>query len=204
MELVSFLQKAIPDVKGNCLVYNLSGSSEALLLALERKPFAAIEQDEGKAATLAKDINFFRSLFNSEPVSFLPDPNGPEASGARSKIIYSIKDSKSIVTSSRNLSTSLRSFTDTVLIKNGETISRSYLEEYLALLGYKKVPMVVEKGEYSPRGWVMDIFPSTSSDPLRLEFFGDEIENLRTFDIETQRSRNEISEFLLFPSAEPE
>jgi len=202
------LKNSVPHSVPGSRVFNLTGSSAGLLLALEERPFVAVEIDEAKAETLKKDINFFRRMLSQDEVLFLPDPDGPEISGVRAKLIHLLKETDSIVTSSKNLKSSLQmkgsSGEDTVLIKTSEAISRNGIEELLVLLGYRSVPMVVEKGEYSRRGWVLDIYPSTAVDPLRLEFFGDEIDKMRTFDIETQRSRADIQEFLLFPAVEQE
>jgi transcription-repair coupling factor (superfamily II helicase) len=64
--------------------------------------------------------------------------------------------------------------------------------------------MVVEKGEYSQRGWIVDVFPSTSEHPVRIEFFGDEIEQVRLFDVGNQKSVQEIDTITIFPAQEPE
>jgi transcription-repair coupling factor (superfamily II helicase) len=65
----------------------------------------------------------------------------------------------------------------------------------LILLGYRQADIVVGKGEYSRRGWITDIYPSTADDPCRIEFFGDEIEHIRIFDIESQRSKQDAEAF---------
>ncbi|MBM4128674.1 MAG: transcription-repair coupling factor [Nitrospira sp.] len=82
-------------------------------------------------------------------------------------------------------------------------IERRAIEESLHQMGYKKVPLVTEKGEYSQRGWLFDIFPSTTESPIRVEFFGDEIESIKTFDIDTQRSAEHLPEVTIFPAEEP-
>ncbi len=189
-------------------IYNLRGSSAALFLALEQRPFVAVEKDAAAAETLKKDINFYRSLLSGADVCFLPDPNGPESSGLRAQVIDRLQESDSLVTSSKNLRStlwdreSLRS--KTILIKAGRLVARTEFEEFLLGLGYRRGAMVVEKGEFSRREWVLDIFPSTSENPLRIEFFGDEIEKVKLFDVETQRSKEDVSEFLLLPADEPE
>src|SRR4030065_2908271 len=78
-------------------LYNLTGSSSALLLALYDKPFLAIELTEELAEELYKDINFFREAFKRDPVLFIPEPNGPPLSGEGAKIIYSLKEKNSLV-----------------------------------------------------------------------------------------------------------
>ncbi|MBI5640506.1 MAG: hypothetical protein HZA17_08785, partial [Nitrospirae bacterium] len=207
MELLSVVRNTFPEpVDGPRSIYNLTGSSAALFLALKRKPFVAIEKDEAHAETLAKDIAFFRMIFSGPKVLFLPDPDGAEAAGVRSEILLKLQSSDSLVTSSNNLFSNLWDREQvsalSLEIRKGGLKSRALFEEDLIMLGYHKVPMVVERGEYSQRGWIIDVFPSTSGDPLRVEFFGDEIEQVRTFDVETQKSREEKDEFLLLPAIE--
>lgn len=183
-------------------IYNLTGSSAALLLALSPMPFVAVESEEAKAQSLARDINFYRAVLGGNRVLFLPDADGPETTGLRVRVIGELGPSDSLVTSSKNLITTLPPYRDALLLKAGDALSRGSLQDFLELLGYRRVPMVVSSGEYSPRGWIIDIFPSTSEDPIRLEFFGDDIDKLRTFDIETQKSKADIAEFALLPAAE--
>ena len=68
----------------------------------------AVEMDEAGAETLGKDINFYRRMLSGRDVVFLPDPNGAETSGARAKVFHSLQETDSLVTSSKNLVTSLR------------------------------------------------------------------------------------------------
>lgn len=72
----------------------------------------------------------------------------------------------------------------------------------LPSLGYTKVPLVLEKGQFAVRGGLIDIFPNHSLSPYRLEFFGDEITEIRAFDPESQQSQAEVSNFSLFPTDE--
>ena len=69
-------------------------------------------------------------------------------------------------------------------------------------LGYTKVSLVVEKGQFAVRGGLIDIFPNHSLTPYRLEFFGDEITEIRAFDPESQQSQGQVSHFYLFPTDE--
>ncbi len=88
------------------------------------------------------------------------------------------------------------------VVKKGLSLERDTLNAMLAGLGYKKVSVVVEKGEYSQREWIFDIYPATEDLPVRVEFFGDEIEVVRSFDIETQRSIREVHELTILPARE--
>jgi len=188
-------------------IYNLTGSSAALLLALYDEPFLAIESTEELAEDLCRDINFFRDALKRDHVIYLPEPDGSALAGERARAIFSLKRSDSLISSIKNLQLPVWSKEDinakVVEIRRGMEISRTDIENRLHEIGYKSVPLVSEKGEYSRRGWLLDIFPSTGEFPLRLEFFGDDIDNMKFFDVDTQRSTEDISEFLIFPAEDP-
>jgi transcription-repair coupling factor (superfamily II helicase) len=207
LELLSLIKSVIsPSFPETCRVYNLTGSSAALLLALQEGKFVAIEQQEAGARVLKKDILFYRELTGGGPVLVLPEPDGAEAAGARAALLYEMGERDSVVTSSANLSSTLHdneSLLENMLdLKKGATWERADFEEALVRLGYVRAAMAAEKGEYSRREWIVDIFPSTSEDPIRVEFFGDEIEQIRFFDTESQRSTTDLDGFLLFPAKE--
>ena len=203
-----FQQLLLQNYGQNSGIYNLTGSSAALLFAIEEAPFVALEKDEAQAEILKKDIDFYREIFPAGKTVFLPDSNGASSSGKRAEIIYNLTNADSIVTSSKNLLTTLwdrkQLAADSLNIKKGDTVDRATLEGLLILLGYRRADIVVGKGEYSRRGWITDIYPSTADDPYRIEFFGDEIEHIRIFDIESQRSKQDAEELFLLPASEPE
>jgi len=68
--------------------------------------------------------------------------------------------------------------------------------------GYRHVPQVAEPGDFAVRGALIDIFPMGSAEPYRIELFDDEIESIRTFDPETQRSENKVDSVRLLPARE--
>src|SRR5262249_45536906 len=74
------------------------------------------------------------------------------------------------------------------------------LVEELALAGYERVERVEERGQIAVRGGLVDVFPSTGREPLRIEFFGDEVEQIRAFSPFTQRALHEIADALIFPA----
>lgn len=75
--------------------------------------------------------------------------------------------------------------------KKGDDVQRKEVEELLTESGYKKNYLVEKEMEYSFRGDILDIFPLSSENPIRIEFFGDEIERITEFDIYTQKSISE-------------
>ncbi len=86
--------------------------------------------------------------------------------------------------------------------KKGSRIAFATLPEHLSNLGYKRAAVVSDKGEFALRGGILDLYPVGSPDPFRIEFWGDEIEEIRTFDPVGQRSIGEAKEILLTPANE--
>ncbi len=72
----------------------------------------------------------------------------------------------------------------------------------LSAAGYRNVPQVLEPGDFAVRGAILDIFPMGSAEPYRIELFDDEIDSIRTFDAESQRSANKVDEVRLLPARE--
>lgn len=85
-------------------------------------------------------------------------------------------------------------------IKVGSKLNFDEFLHYVAVNGYSRVEQVMESGEYAVRGDIIDIFPSGAEQPLRIDLFDDEVERLRLFEIETQRSIKDLS-FYDFDSA---
>ena len=86
--------------------------------------------------------------------------------------------------------------------KVGDDVRREDLESYLSRNGYIRASTVVEPGDYAVRGGLIDIFPPTRKTPLRLDFFGDELESIREFDVDTQRTGNALKSLTLAPVSE--
>jgi len=76
------------------------------------------------------------------------------------------------------------------------------LAEHLALAGYERVDRVEERGQFAVRGGIVDVFPTTGRDPLRIELFGDEIEAVRAFSPFTQRALRAVEDAIVYPAAE--
>jgi transcription-repair coupling factor (superfamily II helicase) len=86
--------------------------------------------------------------------------------------------------------------------KKGTKVSFDQLPEMLISLGYNRASVVSDKGEFAIRGGILDLFPVASSDPYRIDFFGDEIETIRTFDPVGQKSITKVEELFLCPAKE--
>ncbi|MFL6352203.1 MAG: transcription-repair coupling factor [Bryobacteraceae bacterium] len=89
-----------------------------------------------------------------------------------------------------------------VELRTGEELPLEDLVQHLENIGYERREPVEMVGEYSVRGGIFDVFPAEASRPVRVEFFGDEIESIRQFDVASQRSVLKISSITLLPLAE--
>jgi transcription-repair coupling factor (superfamily II helicase) len=111
-----------------------------------------------------------------------------------------------VVTSARALLQRTLPFGDflaeTRLLHRGDWVAMGDLLDALYRLGYRPTPAVEQPGEFSHRGGIVDVFPPADERPVRIEFFGDEIESLRRFDPETQRSDELVDRALITPAHE--
>lgn len=89
-----------------------------------------------------------------------------------------------------------------LLIKKGDRLVIDKMRLQLEMAGYRAVEQVLEHGEYAVRGSLLDLFPMGSAQPFRLDFFDDEIDSIRTFDVDTQRTLDEIQSVNLLPAHE--
>src|SRR5438067_11423768 len=88
------------------------------------------------------------------------------------------------------------------IIRRGETIDIDPLLEHLRTIGYNSADAVDMPGEFALRGGILDVYPPEADRPLRIEFFGDEVETIRKFDPGTQRSAAPVDEVILLPLTE--
>ncbi|PWD64958.1 transcription-repair coupling factor [Pectobacterium parmentieri] len=89
-----------------------------------------------------------------------------------------------------------------LVLKKSQRLSRDKLRSQLEQAGYRSVDQVMEHGEYATRGALLDLFPMGSEEPYRIDFFDDEIDSLRLFDVDTQRTLNEVPHINLLPAHE--
>ena len=91
---------------------------------------------------------------------------------------------------------------NTLKIKLDDSISLDFLNEVLFEYRFKRVDFVTEPGEFSVRGGIVDVFSFSHDEPYRLEFFGDEVDSIRTFDVETQLSTSKVTKITIIPNVE--
>ena len=157
------------------------------------------------AKNLYEDLSFYTTDVFYFPVREVVFYNVDAISGdlrwARLKVIKEI-----IVTSIDSL-TSLYTPKEyylrySMIIKTGDNVDLKEISKSLLQCGYERVEVVEGKGEFSFRGGILDVFPPTSAYPYRVELFGDEVDSIRTFNTESQRSIEKVKEFSIFPSKE--
>ena len=84
----------------------------------------------------------------------------------------------------------------------GQDLDTQALVEFLSANGYSRCSTVMEPGDFAVRGGIIDLFPPGSANPVRLDMFGQTLESIRSFDPETQRSKEQCDEIFLFPAGE--
>lgn len=195
-------------------IYNLSGSSMALYLAHVQESVFVLGHGEQETRRLWDDIICYRKLLGIEgpEVLYIPSADGgPEAEGMRAHAVFRLVEGGSgislvaaIEAFDRPLWNQENLLDSALILERGTELSRVTVEERLLGLGYVRMPLVTDRGQYSVRGYILDVFPSTGPHPLRVEFFGDVIDDVRSFDPDTQRSIRQADSFVLLPSGDPD
>ncbi|WP_145536212.1 transcription-repair coupling factor [Yersinia thracica] len=89
-----------------------------------------------------------------------------------------------------------------LVMKKGQHLSRDKLRAQLEQAGYRSVDQVMEHGEFATRGALLDLYPMGSEEPYRIDFFDDDIDSLRVFDVDSQRTLSEVEHINLLPAHE--
>ena len=197
-------------------VYGLSESSKAYfansVYESFEKPVVIITHNDMEAKNLYEDLNLYTSNVSYFPAKEVVFYNVDAISGdlrwARLRVIKEILERKKgiIVTSIDAFAsayTPKKLFKDHKLsLKVGKEVSFEEISKVLIEGGYERVEIVEGKGEFSLRGGLLDVFPPDSIYPYRIELFGDEIESIRTFNVESQRSIDKVKTLKIFPAKE--
>ncbi|MFH2012480.1 MAG: transcription-repair coupling factor [Pseudomonadota bacterium] len=224
---ISELLKAIDDRKRKIWTEGLKGSSKAFLTyLLEEKlnrVFVIITPTMTDAHIFYNDLKFFLgeedSNASSEHSKCLLYPPwdtfpfdtlspSPNIISKRLEVLYSLATGFNPI-----IITTLPALIQRVITKGiledaaeemyiGQEVNRDRLVEKMVGGGYNHVSVVEAKGEYSVRGGIVDIFPPFFKNPVRLEFFGNELESVRYFDVTSQRSSNYLEKVTILPIRE--
>jgi len=209
---------------GRIRVSGLTPTSKALLVVLLQRavgrPLILIVPDNRTAENLVPVLQAFHELTGgSDPASILALPTRdvlpfqnlsphPEIQEERAVALWKIASGAASVVIAPIASTALRLrsaeyYGDLArVVRRGETIDVDPLLRHLNTVGYVAADVVEMPGEYALRGGILDVYPPEADRPLRIEFFGDEVESIRRFDPATQRSSNPVEEALLLPLTE--
>jgi transcription-repair coupling factor (superfamily II helicase) len=204
-------------------VSGTAGGAKALTVAkailAENRSTAVIVPSTSEALNLAQELQFYLTLLSQNPmeVAYLPalevDPYRglsphPEISAARAKAIWQLLQDKpriliaSVQSAAVRLHQPERLLNYCLMLKVGEEMSPEMIREHLFESGYVEDDPVTDPGEFSLRGGILDIFPPHLEKPVRMEFFGDQIESIRVFDVDSQRSVESVSTIEIIPMRE--
>ncbi len=198
------------------IVSGLEGGAKGFFISLllrEITPLLVVTPDQDAAEALWEDILFFAPSEEKGRIHLFPFDGIPQVDllprwdlyGQRMKVLRLLIEGglSLVITPLHGLLGKIISKEDLVSslikIKVGQEIERETLLRELISMGYNRVEMVEERGEMSLRGGIMDIYPLDSELPLRMEFFGDQVDSIRTFDLETQRSLEHVGEAVITP-----
>jgi transcription-repair coupling factor (superfamily II helicase) len=208
------LTSALPGPATRCGVRGLQGSAEALLVAalaqnLRQRFFVVVSDDVAGAERWLADLT---TVLDTEVVAFYPPRESfgeaeahAEIAGERVETLERIGrgDLRIVVTTSRALleRTQLpRALASARLeLRKGDTRRPEALAAHLEAIGFERVPMVEDVAEFSVRGGIFDVYSFGMAEPVRLEFWGDEITELRHFDLLSQRSTRDAEVALVLP-----
>ncbi len=199
-------------------VSGLAGSGKSLVLASlfckKNQPLLIVTSTPTEAENTYQDLV---SLLGEEIVKYFPSwevlpweeifPDS-EILSQRIRTLYELQSEKNVmtVTSANTLLEKTippeKLKENFFFLKMGDEIDLSFLAEKLIQMGFKRVPIVEELGDFAIRGGIVDIFPHTSEYPIRVEFFGNQIESIRKFSVLSQRSLEKTDSVLILPQRE--
>jgi len=192
----------------------LTGSSRSLVLAalvpVLGRGVVAIASDPVRARDIAADLEHFgagRVVFYPEDEMLPYDYHDPDRNltGMQMAALTALAEKRCDVLVCTPRSLLKKVFAPGILLdlvtelRAGEEKDPYEIAERLVHIGYERHGIVEEKGQFALRGGILDIFEVTSLDPVRMEFDGDEIISIRTFDIETQRSKEAVDSIRIHP-----
>ena len=213
------LQDFIVQNRPNITLNGLSGSSfsfitSAIFNKIDR-PFLLVLNDKEEAAYILNDLE---QLIGEKDVLFYPGSYRrpyqiEETDNAnvllRAEVLNRINSRKKpavIITYPdalfEKVVTRKELSKNTLKINKSDTLSLDFLNEVLFEYHFKRVDFVTEPGEFSVRGGILDVFSFSHDEPYRIEFFGDEVESIRTFDVETQLSTDQVNRIRIIPNVE--
>ena len=217
--LVAQINSQLQQEQNHFQIKNLAGSSLSFVISetfkKADKPYLLIFNDKEEAAYYLNDLE---QLLGDKNVLFYPGSYRrpyqiEETDNAnvllRSEVLNRINSRKKpavIVTYPTALFekvvTKKELEKSTLKVTVGENLSLDFVNEILFEYKFKRVDFVTEPGDFSVRGGIVDVFSFSNDEPYRIEFFGDEIDSIRTFDVETQLSKEKLKKVSIMPNVE--
>ncbi|WP_417199241.1 transcription-repair coupling factor [Bizionia sp.] len=211
------LQTAIAQTENRTHVKGLVGSAFSLVISeafkQADKPFLLVFNDKEEAAFHLNDLE---AMLNDKDVLFYPGSYRrpyqiEETDNAnillRSEVLNRINSRKKpaiIITYPdalfEKVVTRRELDKNTLKISVNDNLSIDFVNEVLFEYKFKRVDFVTEPGEFSVRGGIVDVFSFSHDEPYRIEFFGDDVDSIRTFDVETQLSTDQIKKISIIPN----
>ena len=202
--------------KGKSVIYGLSGSQKSFLLSRaipeeQVQSIIIVVHDKEHKELWERDLAFFLPNVQvlpfpiTERVEFTTVARSLEGQGAQMRalsmlawnrpvvVLATIEEATQYVVSPQYV------ISQSVHLEVSQSIERDELLEKLVTIGYERVDQVEQRGHFSVRGDIFDIFPVNSDDPIRMEFFGDEIDTMRHFSVDTQRSIETVDSYTVTP-----
>ncbi len=218
----SFLERLDSDVRSgsSLLIEELTPPTKALVLShlieTSNKPLLVLTGAGVEEFKLYNDLPYFSKhpIVELAAWEMLPSENvapSPDIVGSRFKALHTLQETKEPTIVLSTLQGVLQkvlnpqSFKGLFLtLKRGDKVRFDEMLFRLERLGYERRPVVSDKGEYAYRGGIIDIFPVTSLEPYRIEFWENEIESIRAFDASSQKSTRLLDEIELTGAKELE
>ncbi|WP_159018678.1 transcription-repair coupling factor [Algibacter sp. L3A6] len=211
------LQNAVAKSENKIHLTGLVGSSLSFIISSifkeSNKPFLIVFDDKEEAAFYLNDLE---QLCNDKDVLFYPGSYRrpyeiEETDNAnvllRAEVLNRINSQKKpaiIVTYPdalfEQVVTRKELERNTLKVAVNDNLSINFVNEVLFEYQFKRVDFVTEPGEFSVRGGIIDVFSFSNDEPYRIEFFGDEVDSIRTFDVETQLSIDQIKKINIIPN----
>src|SRR5256886_1298957 len=216
-ELLDAVRGGARKVRARGLVGASRGHALWQLTRELKVPLVCVVPTEDSAEALEKDLRFFAPETTGAAIVRLPGDEvlpyeglTPDPGVAMARIAglfhLHLGDARIVIASVRGLARRVlpREALDqrSLQLATSATQDRDELANKLTAAGYAKVPLVEDPGTFAVRGGVFDVWSPLQEGPVRIEFFGDDIESLRRFDPQTQRSIGELSEVSLCPARE--
>lgn len=202
--------------KGKSVIYGLSGSQKSFLLSRaissdQVGPTIIVVHDKEHKEMWERDLAFFwphievLSFPITDRVDFTTVARSLENQGNQMRALSQLAWQKPVVVIANAEEASQYVVSPqylkhaSVYIELSQTIERDVLLETLVHIGYERVDQVEQRGHFAVRGDILDIYPVNSDEPIRIEFFGDEVDTMRYFSIESQRSTEQIDSYTITP-----